>query len=64
LMPSFLYMDADTVVRQALAAVAHGRRVRINGVINAVGTAGARLLPRSLVTAIAGRIYRNAGETG
>jgi short-subunit dehydrogenase len=63
LIPSFAYMDADTVVRQALEAVAHGRRVRIHGIINAAGAVAARLVPRSLVTAIAGRIYRNAGIT-
>src|SRR5215472_6857035 len=60
LMPSFVYLDADTVVKQALTAVAHGRRVRINGMMNAAGAIAARLLPRALVTAIAGRIYRNA----
>ncbi len=61
LMPSFLYLDADTVVRQALAAVARGRRVRINGMMNAAGAVAARLFPRALVRAIAGRIYRDAG---
>jgi uncharacterized protein len=61
LMPSFAYLDADTVVRQALAAVAHGRHVRINGMMNAAGAIAVRLFPRALVTAIAGRIYRNAG---
>ncbi len=64
LMPSFAYLDPDTVVRQALAAVARGRRVQINGLMNAAGALAARLFPRSLVTAIAGRIYRNAGSTG
>jgi short-subunit dehydrogenase len=63
LMPSFVYLDPETVVRQALAAVARGRRVQINGVINMVTVLGARLLPRRLVTAIAGRIYRDAGIT-
>jgi len=61
LRPSFLYLDADTVVRQALAAVARGRRVRINGMMNAAGAVAARLFPRALVRAIAGRIYRDAG---
>jgi short-subunit dehydrogenase len=63
-VPSFAYLDADTVVRQALAAVARGRRVRINGMMNAVGAVAARLFPRALVTAIAGRIYRDVGMTG
>jgi len=64
LMPSFAYMDADTVVKQALSAVERGRRVRINGIMNMAGAVAARLFPRALVTAIAGRIYRNAGITG
>jgi uncharacterized protein len=64
LMPSFVYMDADTVVKQALSAVERGRRVRINGIMNTAGAVAARLFPRALVTAIAGRIYRNAGITG
>jgi short-subunit dehydrogenase len=61
LMPSFVYMDADTVVGQALAAVARGRRVKINGMMNAAGAIATRVLPRGLITAIAGRIYRDAG---
>jgi len=64
LMPSFVYMDADTVVKQALRAVERGRRVRINGIMNSAGAVAVRLFPRALVTAIAGRIYRNAGITG
>jgi len=64
LMPSFVYMDPDTVVKQALSAVERGRRVRINGIMNAAGAVAARLFPRALVTAIAGRIYRDAGSTG
>ena len=61
LMPSFAYLDADTVVRQALDAVARGRRIRINGVMNTAGAFAVRLLPRTLISTIAGRIYRNAG---
>jgi uncharacterized protein len=64
LMPSFVYLDADTVVRQALAAADRGRRVRINGILNTAGAFAVRLAPRALVAAIAGRLYRNAGPTG
>ena len=64
LMPSFAYLNAEAVVKEALAAAERGKRVRINGVMNRVGAVGARLLPRALVTSIAGRIYRNAGVTG
>jgi uncharacterized protein len=60
LVPSFFYLDADTVVRQALEAVARGHRIRINGMMNAIGAVASRLLPRAVVTAIAGRIYRDA----
>jgi uncharacterized protein len=63
LMPSFAYLDPDTVVKQALAAVERGRRVRINGMMNAAAAIGVRLFPRALITSIAGRIYRNAGIT-
>ncbi|MBV8771671.1 MAG: SDR family oxidoreductase [Deltaproteobacteria bacterium] len=61
LVPSFAFLDSETVVRQALAAAAGGRRVRINGFINSVTAVAARVFPRKLVTAVAGRIYRNAG---
>jgi short-subunit dehydrogenase len=57
-------LNAEAVVKEALAAAERGKRVRINGVMNKVGAVGARLLPRALVTSIAGRIYRNAGISG
>src|SRR5262249_26959881 len=63
LVPSFMYLDADTVVRQALVAAERGRRVQINGVVNTAAAIAARLFPRALVTAVAGRIYRNAATT-
>jgi hypothetical protein len=63
LLPRFAYMSADAVVQQALAAVARGRTVRINGLFNAVAATVARLAPRRLVTAIAGRIYRPPAST-
>jgi hypothetical protein len=63
LLPSFAYGNPDAVVRQALAAVAHGRRVKVNGIVNAFGTVAARLLPRTLVTAVAGLIYRDSGAS-
>jgi uncharacterized protein len=64
LMPSFAFLKAEAVVKEALAAAERGKRVRINGLMNKVGAVGARLLPRALVTSIAGRIYRNAGISG
>jgi hypothetical protein len=58
LVPRFAYMSADTVVEQALSALARGRTVRINGFFNLVAATVACLAPRRIVTAIAGRIYR------
>lgn len=64
LMPSFAYLDAEAVVKDALASAERGRRVRINGVMNRAGALAARVFPRGLVTSIAGRIYRDSGITG
>jgi uncharacterized protein len=62
LIPSFTYMDPDTVVEQALASAARGRAVRISGVLNTITAQSTRLLPRALVRTIAGRIYRDVAE--
>lgn len=64
LMPSFAYLEPESVVREALAAAERGSRVRINGVMNRAGAVAARLFPRALVTSIAGRIYRDSAITG
>jgi uncharacterized protein len=62
LMPSFAYMDPDTVVEQALASAARGRAVRISGLLNTITAQSTRFLPRALVRTIAARIYRGVAE--
>ena len=57
-MPSFLHMDADTVVAQALRAAKKNRPMYVNGALNRMMTGSQRLAPRWLVAKIAGRIYR------
>ncbi len=56
--PSFAYMDAATVVREAIAAARSGKSVKINGMINAVMAESTRIAPRSLVRRIAGAMFR------
>jgi len=58
LVPSFAYMDAPTVVAQALRAAKKKRAICINGVMNNVTAELQRMVPRGLVARIAGRLYR------
>ena len=46
-VPSFMYMEADTVVAQALRAARRNRSMYINGALNRVATEAQRLAPRS-----------------
>ena len=57
-LPSFAYMDAATVVAQAIASAKQGKSVRINGLMNALMAQSTRLAPRSLVARIAGMMFR------
>jgi short-subunit dehydrogenase len=57
-VPSFAYMDAKTVVAQALASAKRGKSVRINGIINTVMAQSIRFTPRSLVARIAGAMFK------
>jgi hypothetical protein len=57
-VPSFAYMDAKTVVAQALASAKRGKSVRINGIINSVMAQSTRFAPRSLVARIAGSMFK------
>jgi short-subunit dehydrogenase len=57
-MPSFVYMDAKTVVAQALRAARAGRAMRINGALNIMATEAQRIAPRTLVARIAGMFFR------
>jgi uncharacterized protein len=57
-VPSFAYMDAKTVVAQALASAKRGKSVRINGIINSVMAQSTRFTPRALVARIAGAMFK------
>ena len=56
--PSFAYMDAATVVREAIAAARSGKSVKINGMINTLMAESTRIAPRALVRRIAGAMFR------
>jgi short-subunit dehydrogenase len=56
--PSFAYMDAKTVVAQALASAKRGKAVRINGIINQVMAQSNRITPRAIVARIAGAMFK------
>ncbi len=57
-MPSFVYLDAETVVAQGIAAAESGRSVHIAGVANFIAAQSNRFAPRALISMIARRIYR------
>jgi short-subunit dehydrogenase len=57
-VPSFAYMDAKTVVAQALASAKRGKSVRINGIMNLVMAQSTRITPRALVARIAGGMFK------
>ena len=57
-IPQFVYIDAETVVAQALAAAERGKRVLISGALNLIAAGLSRLAPRILVGRIAGRLFR------
>ncbi len=57
-VPSFAYMDAATVVREAISAARRGKALKINGVINAIMAESTRFAPRGLVRKIAGAMFR------
>ena len=56
--PSFAYMDAETVVAQALASAKRGKSVRINGIINQVMAQSNRISPRAITARIAGALFK------
>ena len=58
-MPSFMWMDADTVARESYAAVMAGRPVYTPGRVNRTMALLGRLLPRGTVRAL---MTRNAGR--
>ena len=52
------YMDAATVVRQAIAAARAGKVVKINGAMNLLMAEASRVAPRVLVRRIAGAMFK------
>jgi uncharacterized protein len=61
-VPSFMYMDAETVVAQGIAAAEHGRMVHIAGVMNFMAAEFQRLIPRAVVNQISRRLYRPVAD--
>jgi short-subunit dehydrogenase len=58
-LPKFLWLDAETVAREGYAAVMAGRPLAITGRVNRTLAALGRMLPLSLVEAVAGRMSRS-----
>jgi uncharacterized protein len=57
-LPSFAYLEAETVVAQCITAAENGRSVHIAGVINFLTAQSNRIMPRALINFVARRIYR------
>jgi short-subunit dehydrogenase len=55
-MPRWLWMDADTVARQGVAAVMAGRTVYVNGAVNRATAAVFRFIPLPIVIAAGRRL--------
>lgn len=62
LMPEFVYVPAEKVVADGIAAAASGRTVYIAGLLNAASAAMTRFVPRALIRAVARRIYRPSAD--
>jgi uncharacterized protein len=58
MVPAFAYMDAQTVVAQAMRAARRRRSICINGLMNTITAEAARAAPRWLVTRIASLMFR------
>jgi uncharacterized protein len=59
-LPSYFWMDAETVARQGYEAVMAGRSLYVNGRINRGIAVASRLVPRRLATWMAGRVTRHS----
>jgi uncharacterized protein len=57
--PAFSYMDAQTVVAQAIAAARRGKAVHVNGMMNLVMAQATRFTPRALVRLLSGKLIGN-----
>ncbi len=56
-VPEFSYMTAEEVVRQAIASAKAGRRILVPGLMNKVVPVTTRLVPRSVITKLAGSMF-------
>ena len=61
-LPSFAYLEAETVVAQGIAAAENGRSMHIAGVINFLTAQSTRIMPRALINFVSRRIYRPNAE--
>lgn len=57
-LPGFAWADADDVVRQGLAALAHNKAVCVPGLVNKVAAASPRFGPRPLVRRLSRQVMR------
>ena len=62
-MPDFMWMDADAVAREGLAAVMEGRPIHVTGSVNRTIATLVRFLPQWLVGVIARRSARAYRKT-
>ena len=58
------WMDAPTVVDQALAALGSGSAVCVNGLVNQITTVAIRAIPRPLVRRLSGMLGRTVRRDG
>ncbi len=61
-MPSFVFMEAESVVKRALADARRGKAISVTGMMNKVMAASPRLMPRRWVTWIAGSMFKPAAN--
>lgn len=57
--PEWMFVDMDTVVRQSMDALRSGRAIVIPGPLYKAVAAAAKIAPRSLVRAVAGRVDKD-----
>lgn len=56
-LPDFTFMNAEAVVRQAIAAAKDGRRLLVPGWMNKAAVASLRLMPRRAVAWMSGTLF-------
>jgi len=57
-LPSFAYLEAETVVAQGITAAENGRSFHIAGVLNFLTAQSTRIMPRAFINFVSRRIYR------